>query len=174
MKKYILAMCALSTFGVAHAHIDDYLPEAKLAESTASLKKGYVGAGISQQLLHGNFEWVNPYGIAYAKAGVFINDDNEAGAQVGFRFPYHLTGTDQNGYYFGVYAGHLESVEVDGENFERLGAGVDLAYVLLNATRISTISVGIGAAEKIEGQNGGKKDIKPQLQFAYSLSFGAF
>ena len=68
----------------------------------------------------------------------------------------------------------MESVEVDGENFERLGAGVDLAYVLLNATRISTISVGIGAAEKIEGQNDGKKDIKPQLQFAYSLSFGAF
>jgi hypothetical protein len=34
--------------------------------------------------------------------------------------------------------------------------------------------VGIGAAEKIEGRNGGKKDIEPQLQFAYSLSFGAF
>ena len=44
MKKYLLAMCALSTFGVAHAHIDDYLPEAKLAQSTDSLKKGYVGA----------------------------------------------------------------------------------------------------------------------------------
>ena len=174
MKKYILAMCALSTFGVAHAHIDDYLPEAKLAESTASLKSGYVGAGISQQLLHSNFEWVNPYGIAYVKAGVFINDDHEPGAQIGFRLPYHLTGTDQNGYYFGVYAGHLESVIVDQEEYSRLGAGVDLAYVMLDASRISTISVGIGAAEKIEGKNGSERKTDPQLQFAYSLSFGAF
>ena len=82
MKKYLLAMCALSSIGVAHAHIDDYLPEAKLAESSASLKSGYVGAGICQQLLHSNFEWVNPYGIAYVKAGVFINDDHELGDQI--------------------------------------------------------------------------------------------
>lgn len=172
VNKYFLTLCALFSFG--HAYAVDLLPHAKLAESAPTLKKGYVGAGISQQLLHGNFEWVNPYGIAYAKAGVFINDDHEAGGQIGFRFPYHFTGTDQNGYYFGVYAGHLESIELDSEAHTRLGVGVDLAYVMLNANRISTISVGIGAAEKVEGQYGGEKETEPQLQFAYSLSFGVF
>ena len=174
MKNYLLVLCALSSIGVAHAHIDDYLPEAKLTESTTSLKSGYVGAGISQKLLHGNFEWVNPYGIAYAKAGVFINDDHEPGVQVGFRLPYHFTGTDQNGYYFGIYAGHLDSIELEGETFTRLGAGLDLAYVMLDANRISTISLGIGASEKIEAKNGSEAEMEPQLQFAYSLSFGAF
>ena len=172
MKKIYLLLAVLTSTGLVHAGENPFKPEPKLKDAKVSTWN--IGAGVTKKLLHANLEWVNPYGIAYAKAGVFINDDNEPGAQVGFRFPYYLTGTDQNGYYFGVYAGNLESVEVDGENFERLGAGIDLAYVLLNATRISTISVGIGAAEKIEGQNGGKKDIKPQLQFAYSLSFGAF
>ena len=45
---------------------------------------------------------------------------------------------------------------------------------MLDASRISTISVGIGAAEKIEGKNGSERKTDPQLQFAYSLSFGAF
>lgn len=46
-------------------------------------------------------------------------------------------------------------------------------YVLLNSERISTFSVGIGAAEKLTDQNGDvAADTKPQIQFSYSLSFG--
>lgn len=76
-------------------------------------------------------------------------------------------------YYIGFYAGHLDSKSVDGDYKSRLGAGVDLAYVLLNSERISTFSVGIGAAEKLTDQNGDvAADTKPQIQFSYSLSFG--
>ena len=67
----------------------------------------------------------------------------------------------------------IDSKPVDGEYKSRLGAGVDLAYVLLNSERISTFSVGIGAAEKLTDQNGAvAADTKPQIQFSYSLSFG--
>ena len=34
----------------------------------------------------------------------FFNDDRTVGAQVGFRYPAHLTGKDKNGYYVGAYA----------------------------------------------------------------------
>lgn len=181
MKKIALTFVALSVMGVAQADVKDYvpdaakyLPEAKLKDSRAELKDIYVGVGLSRQLLHVNAEWVNSYGIAYAKGGAFTSNDYEFGAQVGFRYPYHLTGTDQNGYYFGVYAGHLDSVKLDGESHQRLGLGVDLAYVFLSKQRISTFSVGVGAAEKVEGRNGSVSEMKPQLQFAYSLSFGVF
>lgn len=192
MKSIILILLTLSVTGMAYANdtvdreghssgfkkylpdMSGLLPDAKLKDHTQSLKWGYVGAGVTTKLLHLNAEWVNPYGIAYGKVGAFMNDDNEVGAQVGFRFPYHFTGVDQNGYYVGFYAGHLESAKLDGELHQRLGAGIDLSYVKLDKQRISTLSVGIGAGEKIEGRNGSQRDIKPQLQFAYSLSFGVF
>ncbi len=156
------------------AKMSDLLPEPKLKDQLTELNKYYAGFGITQKLAHLNAEWVNSYGIAYAKLGVFMNADNDMGAQVGFRYPYHLTGTNQNGYYVGVYAGHLDNLTVDDEDYQRLGVGVDLAYVMLDKERISTISVGMGAVEKIEGQNGTVKDVEPELQFSYSLSFDFF
>lgn len=132
-----------------------------------------VGAGITQKLLHLNGEWVNPYGIAYVKAGAFLNGDHEVGGQTGFRYPYHLTGKDKNGYYIGAYAGHLESKWVDGEEKARLGAGIDLAYVLLSPERISSFSVGIGAGEKLEDRQGRViEETEPRIQFSYTLSMG--
>lgn len=171
MRKIYPLLAVLTVSSGAHAQDYSFLPEAKLAGHNASTWN--VGAGVTQKLLHLNGEWVNPYGIAYAKAGAFLNGDKTAGGQVGFRYPYYLTGTDKNGYYIGFYAGHLDSKEVDGDFKSRLGAGVDLAYVWLNSERISTFSVGIGAAEKLTDQNGNvAADTKPQIQFSYSLSFG--
>lgn len=159
---------------VSHAQSDflnHYLPDAKLKNATVS--NFNIGAGFTQRLLHGNIEWVNPYGIAYAKTGVFLNGDQQVGGQIGFRYPAYLTGTDQNGYYVGVYAGHLDSKSVDNDYEARLGAGVDLAYVKLNAARISTFSVGLGVGEELTDQQGKKvEEVKPQIQFSYSLSFG--
>lgn len=177
MKKTGLLLLGLMVAGVTQAKLSDFLPtlpEPKLKEHSAKTKQGYVGLGLTQKLLHVNAEWVNPYGIAYAKVGAFVNGDNEVGAQLGFRYPYFLTGTDLNGYYFGVYAGHLDNVSVDGKYYQRLGGGVDLAYVLLDRERISSFSVGVGAAEKVVGKHGSKKSTEPQLQFAYSLSFDVF
>ncbi|RLZ08901.1 hypothetical protein EAH57_07720 [Acinetobacter sp. 2JN-4] len=171
MRKIYLLLAVLASNGLAHAGEKAYLPEAKL--TGANVSTWNVGAGFTKKLLHANLEWVNPYGIAYAKAGVFLNDENPAGGQVGFRYPYHLTGTDKNGYYIGAYAGHIESKQIDGEEKARLGAGVDLAFVWLNSERISTFSVGIGAGEKLKNDRGNViEKTEPTLQFSYSLSFG--
>lgn len=165
----LLAFFALAN--IAHAQDNPYTPEAKLTSDSA--KTWNVGVGFTQKLLHLNAEWVNPYGIAYAKAGVFYNDDYNAGAQAGFRYPYYLTGKDKNGYYVGVYAGHVESKHINNEYEARLGAGIDLAYVLLSKERISSLSVGIGAGEKMTDQNGKVvAETEPMLQISYTLSIG--
>lgn len=171
MKK-ICSLVLFATVGsFAHADIKSYLPEAKLPLS--DLSKLNAGAGLSMQLAHLNLEWVNPYGIAYVKAGAFINDDHEAGGQLGFRYPVVFTGTDQNGYYLGVYAGSLKSKRYDHSDHVQYGGGVDLSYVLLNKDRISTFSVGIGAGSELSDRNGSViQETQPQIQFAYTLSLG--
>ncbi|APR70827.1 MULTISPECIES: hypothetical protein [Acinetobacter] len=171
MRKIYLLLAVTAVSGLAHAEGNSFLPEAKLTDAKVSTWN--VGAGFTKKLLHANLEWVNPYGIAYAKAGAFMNDDNPAGGQLGFRYPYHLTGTDKNGYYIGAYVGHIESKQIDNEEKARLGAGVDLAFVWLNSERISTFSVGIGAGERMKNANGDLiEKTEPTIQFSYTLSFG--
>lgn len=174
MKKFIVMCClSLGLTNVAQAALDDYLPPAKLKEHTASLNKIYGGFGMTNRLVHGNAELVTPYGIAYSKLGIFTNGE-DPGVQVGFRLPYHFTGTDQNGYYVGVYAGHTENIKLDNEQIQRLGAGIDLSYVKLDKQRISTASLGVQLSENVEGRYGSENKTTPKLQFAYSLSFGIF
>jgi hypothetical protein len=171
MKKICLLLTVLAANSIIHAEENPYLPEAKLQDAKVSTWN--VGAGFTKKLLHGNVEWVNPYGIAYAKVGAFLNGDNEPGAQVGFRYPYYLTGTDKNGYYIGAYAGHIQTKIINGEEKARLGAGIDLSYVLLDAERISTLSVGIGAGEPLKNSQGETiEKTEPTIQFSYTLSFG--
>lgn len=173
MNKIILALTGILIAQGAHAAVNDFLPPAKLKEHTAGLKTVYGGVGMTNRLAHGNVEVVTPYGIGYGKVGVFTNGQ-DTGGQVGFRFPYHFTGTDQNGYYVGLYAGHTENAKIDNEQKQRLGVGVDLSYVLLSKERISTVSVGVGASEKLEGRYGAEFKSTPKLQFSYTLSFGIF
>lgn len=155
----------------ASAQDNTSLPEAKLADS--KLAPLYVGAGFTNKMLHLNTEWVNPYGIAYAKAGAFMNGDKTFGAQVGFRYPVQFTGKDKNGYYVGAYAGYIDSKDVGDEFKSRLGGGVDLAYVMLSAERLSVFSVGIGAGEKLNDKAGNTvAETEPKLQFSYTLSIG--
>lgn len=157
-------------WNVAHADFSEYLPAAKIkAEQVSPLN---VGGGFTQKLAHVNAEWANPYGIAYAKAGAFINDDHEIGGQVGFRYPVVLNGQDANGFYLGAFAGHLRSVTVNGDDEAQLGGGVDLSYVLLNKERISTVSVGIAAGEEMKSGDRVIRETKPEIQFAYTLSMG--
>lgn len=62
---------------------------------------------------------------------------------------------------------------MDGEEKARLGAGIDLAYVLLSPERISSFSVGIGAGEKLEDRQGRViEETEPRIQFSYTLSMG--
>lgn len=161
------------------AHADDsllssfksYLPEAKL--KNANLSTYNVGAGITQQMGHVQGEWVNSYGIAYLKAGFFINGDNEPAGQIGFRYPIVLTGTNKNGYYLGLYGGSLRSKSV-GQDSDKVsyGGGVDLSFVWLNKERISTLSVGLGGGNKLKNGQKVVLESKPLLQIAYTLSLG--
>ncbi len=71
MRKIYPLLAVLTVSSWAHAQDYSFLPEAKLADHKASTWN--VGAGFTQKLLHLNGEWVNPYGIAYAKVGAFLN-----------------------------------------------------------------------------------------------------
>ena len=79
----LVALLAFSNFSFAGN--TTFLPEAKISADSA--KTWNVGAGITQKLLHLNGEWVNPYGIAYVKAGAFLNGEHEVGGQTSFRYP---------------------------------------------------------------------------------------
>lgn len=171
MKKIFPLILLFGLGNSAYADWQDYLPEAKLKSSDTSTLN--AGAGLTQKLAHFNGEWVNPYGIAYAKLGAFVNGDHEFGGQVGFRYPVVLNGTDKNGFYVGVYGGSLKSKKVDNGDKVQYGAGVDLSYVLLNKERISTFSVGMGAGSELHDRNGNMiEETRPQIQFAYTLSVG--
>ena len=178
MRKIFPLLLLVAVGNFAHADVKDYLPDLKGVLPEAKIKpedayKWNIGAGVIQRLLHVNGEWVNPYGIAYAKLGAFYNDDNLIGGQVGFRIPVALNGTDKNGFYLGVYAGSLQSKPVDGKDEIQYGAGGDLSYVLLNKDRISTFSVGMGAGSELHDKNGKMiVETRPQIQFAYTLSVG--
>lgn len=174
MKKIFPLILFVITASNAYAEWKDYvpkLPEAKLKPADASTLN--AGAGITQKLAHVNAEWVNPYGIAYAKLGAFLNNDHELGGQIGFRYPIALNGTDKNGFYLGAYGGSLKSKKIDNEDKVQYGGGVDLSYVLLNKERISTFSVGVGAGSKLHDSRGKLiEDTDPRLQFSYTLSVG--
>jgi hypothetical protein len=171
MKQVIPFLALLLTGGVLHAQDTFTLPEAKMTAGQS--KSYYVGAGFTQKILHVNTEWVNPYGIAYAKVGAFLNDDYPLGTQVGFRYPAYLNGKNLNGYYLGAYGGHIDSRVVDGKDKGRWGGGVDLAYVRLSSERLSILSIGIGAGEKLQTADGHTiAEVEPRLQFSYTLSVG--
>lgn len=178
MKKIFPLLTLLAIGNIAHADVKDYLPDLKGILPEAKIKpedasKWNLGGGITQQMIHANGEWVNPYGIAYAKVGAFYNDGHELAGQLGYRFPVALNGTDKNGFYLGVYGGTLKSRKVDGEDNIQYGGGGDLSYVLLNKERISTFSVGLGVGSEIHDKQGKVIiETRPQIQFAYTLSVG--
>lgn len=171
MSKSSLLLAFVLLTGVAHA--DDVNNQFKDKLSTSDASRFNVGVGVTQKLLHLNTEWVNPYGIAYVKAGVFLNDDHTIGGQFGFRSPVHLTGKDKNGYYVGVYAGDIEAHTVDDKYKARLGGGIDLSYILLSSERLSSFGVGIGAGKKLKNSDGRVvAETEPRLQFSYTFSIG--
>lgn len=135
----------------------------------AELSTVYVGAGLSNEFIHALAEKPTKFGNFYAKVGQFYDGDGVAG-QIGFRYPYYLTGKDKDGVYLGAFAGHVHVNRLDGERFNRLGAGFDIAYVKMDKSRISSLSVAIYAAEAKEGKNGAKLESEPEVMLGYSYA----
>jgi hypothetical protein len=170
MRKIVPLILLVGVGHSAQAAFLDYLPEAKIKAENVSTWN--VGAGMTQKLAHLNGEWVNPYGVGYAKLGAFVNDDHEIGGQLGFRYPVALNGKDFNGFYLGAFGGHLKSKTVGGKKESQLGGGLDLAYALLNKDRISTFSVGLAAGQEVKQGDYVVYETKPEIQFSYTLSIG--
>jgi hypothetical protein len=156
----------------AQAAIKDWLPEPKI--KTEGLKSVYAGVGLTSDLLHFSAESPTAYGTVYAKAGSFLGGADKAAGQVGFRYPYHLTGTDQNGYYLGGFVGHIESASMNREDYNRLGAGLELSYVWLNRSRLSAASIALGVGERKKGSGGQEDKPQPKILFGYTFNFGIY
>lgn len=170
MRKIFSLLILLGCSQHGNAGFSDYFSETRLNPEQYS--RFNIGAGVTQQIVHVNLEHVTPHGIAYGKLGAFVNADHDLAAQAGLHIPVALNGKDLNGFYMGLFAGHLKSTSTETYDKTQIGGGVDLAYVMLNQDRISTLSVGIKAGEKVTHEKQVVFRSKPELQFAYSLSIG--
>ncbi len=137
----------------------------------AGLKKLYVGGGLSNALVYAHAETPTAYGNVYAKAGQFY-DGQEVAGQVGWRYPYQYSGSGNNGYFIGGFIGHVESDSLNGELYNRLGAGLELSYLWQNALRAGSASVAVAAGEENTANNGIKTRATPLLIFSVTFGLG--
>lgn len=139
--------------------------------NTDGLKKLYVGAGLSNALVAAHAEAPTKYGNVYAKAGQFYDGEEIAG-QIGWRYPYQYSGATRNGYFLGGFIGHVESDSLNGELYNRLGAGLELSYLWQNALRSGSASVAVAAGEEDTANNDVKKRATPMLLFSVTFGLG--
>ena len=134
--------------------------------STPMFGKVYAGFGITRDLMHLNAEMPTKWANVYIKGGQFINGSGIAG-QVGFRKAYKYTSTDKTGYYFGGFVGHTFPDHLDGDRYNRLGAGGEMSYVWQNASRLNSVSVTLSLTKGETEANGNT------LQQDVKIGFGA-
>lgn len=140
-----------------------------------NLHQVYVGLGNTNSLLHAYVDAPTRFGHVYAKVGQFF-DGNEIAGQVGFRMPYHYENAkNNNGFYFGAYAGHIEHSSVGlPESKNRLGAALELSYLFLNKTSLTAASISIGGAQTEKTGNADQQNITPIVMFGLSWGYGLF
>lgn len=148
-------------FGFNHTRVD-------------GLHQVYVGVGDTNSLLHAYVDMPTRFGHVYAKVGEFFNGKNIAG-QVGFRMPYQY-GSEKNndGIYFGAYAGHIENSSIGNEPKNRLGAALEISYLFLNKTSLTAASVSLGGAQIEKTGNADQQKITPLIMFGLSWGYGLF
>lgn len=168
----VLLAC-LAVTSTAQADVIDWLGWEETRPDIKGLSTVYVGVGISNAFVNANVEAPTPYGNVYAKMGQFYDGQGVAG-QVGWRYPYAMTGVDKNGYYLGGFVGHIENDSLDFERYNRLGGAAELSYVWMNAQRMGSASIAIGAGEQTTGKNGEQKFSKPMMVFSITFGIGAF
>ncbi len=141
---------------------------------TDNLHKFYVGVGDTNSLLHANVEMPTRFGHVYVNVGKFFAGGNGA-AQIGFRMPYHyMNEKDNDGFYLGAYAGDVVNSGIDGKQVNRLGGALELSYLLMDRTSLTSFSVAIGAAQRNSGGNPDEQKVTPMLMFGASWGFGIF
>ncbi len=153
----------LDYFGFNHTRVDD-------------LHGVYVGLGSTNSLLHFYADVPTEFGHVYAKVGQFF-EGNEIAGQVGFRMPYNYeSAKNNNGLYFGAYAGHIEnsSIGTTNERKNRLGAALEMSYLFLNKTSLTAASVSLGGAQTEETGNANQQKITPMIMFGLSWGYGLF
>ena len=138
-----------------------------------SLKTVYVGGGLSNAFVYAHAEAPTQYGNLYAKAGQFY-DGEEVAAQLGWRYPYQYSAATNNGYFIGGFIGHIESDSLNGELYNRLGAGLELSYLWQNALRAGSASLAVAGGEEKTANNGSKTRATPLLIFSVTFGLGMF
>lgn len=176
MKQWLpvgVLLAGLMAGASAHADVIDWLGWGDTRPQTKDLPTVYVGGGFTNAFFHANVEAPTPYGNTYLKLGQYYDGEGLA-ALAGWRYPYALTGVDQNGYYLGGFVGHIESDSLNAENYNRLGAGLELSYVFMNPQRAGAASVSVAGGEEKTGDNGEKRRSKPIILFSLTFGIGMF
>ena len=157
----------------AHAAEDDPYAKSMKIELPQNTRPIYLGGGLTKELMHGTAVKPTEYGNFYAKVGQFYDGDGVA-AQAGYRYPVALSGKDNNGVYLGGFAGHVEAEKDEGKLKNRLGGGLDVSYLWFDASRISSLSVGVYMGETFKDDLGVDRTEKVQAMFSLNLSGGFF
>jgi hypothetical protein len=148
-------------FGLNHTRVD-------------GLHSVYVGGGDTNSLLHVYAEAPTRFGHVYVKAGEFFQGNKLVG-QVGFRMPYQYNSEKNNdGVYFGAYAGYLDNTSIGTERKDRLGAALEVSYLFLNRTSLTAASVSIGGAQKFSAGTADQQRITPIVMFGLDFGMGIF
>jgi hypothetical protein len=148
-------------FGLNHTRVD-------------GLHSVYVGGGDTNSLLHVYAEAPTRFGHVYVKAGEFFQGNKLVG-QVGFRMPYQYNSEKNNdGVYFGAYAGYLDNTSIGTERKDRLGAALEVSYLFLNRTSLTAASVSIGGAQKFSAGTADQQRITPIVMCGLDFGMGIF
>lgn len=136
------------------------------------MSRVYVGAGFTNDLIHGYTEAPTRYGNVYAKVGRFFSGNGFAG-QAGWRYPYAIGENSSSGVYVGGFVGHVSSDSYAGNKYNRLGAAAELSWLRADKQRLSVISLGLGFGQgKGDGMGNNKDRPTPVILFGYSLGVG--
>ncbi|MDE2422190.1 MAG: hypothetical protein KGO49_13540 [Gammaproteobacteria bacterium] len=150
-------------FGFNHTRVD-------------GLHSLYVGVGDTNSLLHAYVEAPTRFGHVYAKVGEFFAGNKVVG-QVGFRMPYQYNSNqNNNGVYFGAYAGYLDNTSIGDSSTrkDRLGAALEMSYLFLNKASLTAASVSIGGAQRLSAGNADQQKITPMIMFGLDFGLGIY
>ncbi len=148
-------------FGFNHTRVD-------------GLHSVYVGVGDTNSLLHAYVEAPTRFGHVYAKVGEFFQGNKVVG-QVGFRMPYQYNSDKNNdGVYFGAYAGYVDNTSIGTDRKDRLGAALEMSYLFLNKASLTAISVSIGGAQKNSAGTADQQKVTPLIMFGLDFGLGIY